>query len=139
MAKTGDQRNQIAQGVAGGAAASASIITGVFAAAAAANAVPVAGQIASAAIALGGLLAKIFVGRKQKKREAARRKREAQKATARARVQPKAVTQLATLGGAQPQQSIQPARTAAVPQVNAPSTSFGGVGPQPTVQQQEIK
>jgi hypothetical protein len=139
MALSGDQRNQVAGAVAGGAASTAAITTGIFTAAAAANAVPVAGQIASGVIALGGLLAKIFVGRRQKKKEAARRAAQAREAAARARIQPKAVAQTATLGGGVPQQTVTPVRTAEIPQVNSPTTSFSGVGQQPTVQQQEIE
>jgi hypothetical protein len=54
----------------------------VFAAAAAANAIPVAGQFVSAGLAIAGLLTKIFVGRKQKKKEEAKKKKDTQESTA---------------------------------------------------------
>ena len=59
---------------AGSGVATGTALAGVFSAAAAANAVPVAGQIASAGLAVAGLLTKIFVGRRQAKKEAAREK-----------------------------------------------------------------
>lgn len=52
--------------------------TGIAAAAGAANAVPIAGQIASAGLALGALFTRVFAGRRRRRREEARRRRVAQ-------------------------------------------------------------
>jgi hypothetical protein len=58
------------------AGTAAGAVTGIFAAAAGLNAVPVAGQIVGAALALAGLLTKIFIGRKQKKKREAQERRD---------------------------------------------------------------
>lgn len=55
----------------------------LFTASAAANAIPVAGQFASAGLAIAGMFTKIFAGRRQRKRRAAEaeRQRRGQEAT----------------------------------------------------------
>jgi hypothetical protein len=62
MASKGDKASA---GLNTGAAA-AGAVAGIATAAAAVNAVPIAGQIASAALALAALFTKIFAGRKQR-------------------------------------------------------------------------
>jgi hypothetical protein len=52
-------------------ASTAAVATSIFAASAAANAVPIAGQFVSAGLAIAGLLTKIFAGRRQAKKEKA--------------------------------------------------------------------
>ena len=47
----------------------------IFAAASAANAIPVAGQFVSAGLAIAGMFVKIFAGKKKKKEEEAKKKK----------------------------------------------------------------
>lgn len=61
------------------AATTAGAVTGIFAAAAGLNAVPVAGQIVGAALALAGILTKIFMGKRQKKKREAAEKRQTER------------------------------------------------------------
>lgn len=111
-------------------AVTGAVASSIFTAAAASNAIPIAGQFAAAGLALAGLLTKIFVGRKQKKKKEA------------AEAEEKRMDQMKTsftaqggggggigLSGGQSQQS-----TAPVARPQAPSFSSWGGGSAPSMQ-----
>ncbi len=123
------QRGAIAAEVVGGAA-------GIFTAAAAANAIPVAGQFISAGLALAGMFIKIFAGRKAKKKAEKRAKESSHRDKIEGTVSDN-VPKAPSAGGV-PQQSILPGATV---QAQAPSTPMfqGGGGTEPsTVTQQAL-
>ena len=105
-------------GQATSAAATAGATAGsIFVAATAANAVPIAGQVASAALAIAGGLLMAFGGKRKAKNAAAdaRRKQEYQQRAAQTAPQaPQGVPQ--TIGGQQPQQNIQAVQQSPMPQ-----------------------
>lgn len=131
-ASSAQRRGAISNTAMGGAAGTATAVTGIMAAAGAANAVPVAGQAAAAALALAGILTKVFVGKRQAKRqqaqEAAMRRQEANKRD----VKPQPTQNLAVQGGAQTDQQIQ--TTAPVQAPQAPTLQYNDGGQQPTIQ-----
>lgn len=108
----------------------------LFTASAAANAIPVAGQFVSAGLAIAGLFAKIFGGRRRKKRAEAERKRrelaEKRKQAFREKQGPQSAG-----GGGGPGQANASGPIQGTAPVTAPLTSsfssFGG-GQAPTVQ-----
>lgn len=107
----------------------------LFSASAAANAIPVAGQFASAALAIAGMFTKIFAGkRKAKKREGqeaeARKQSKAQEA-----VQP---TSEGVSGTGLPQTADSQITTTPAVTPETPAFSSYGGGPAPSVQQQTI-
>ena len=130
--------SKVGAGVATGLGAAGSI----FATAAAANAIPVAGQFVSAGLAIAGMFIKIFAGRRQKKRaeeaarraaEAAKRKAKAQKDHDRARAaKGTGVQGSGEVGAQQAQQSLQTTAPVTAPQQTS-FTSWGG-GSAPSVQ-----
>lgn len=116
--------------------ASTAVTSSMFIAAAAANAVPVAGQVAAGILALGAGLTKAFAGKKRA-REA--QQREATRAAQQANIadvsrQPQGA-QVATLGGGMPHQA--PMGTVPVQTAQAPTLQYTG-GQEPSVQPQRL-
>lgn len=101
----------------------------LFTAASAANAIPVAGQFVSAGLAIAGLFTKIFGGRRQAKKEAARKAREARVDTAKA-----ATVGQADAGGGMGQLGSGTITTAPVQAPQAPAFNSYGGGSAPTIQ-----
>jgi hypothetical protein len=132
-ASSAQRRGNIANTAMGSAGTTAGVVTGIFAAAGAANAVPVAGQVAAAALALAGILTKVFVGRKQA-REQRRKEAETRRVESnRQDVSPQPTQSLNVQGGVQAQQSIQ--QTAPVQEPFTPTLQYNDGGQQPTIQQ----
>lgn len=104
----------------------------LFSASAAANAIPVAGQFASAGLAIVGGLVKAFGGRRRAKREEAKRQREAK--LKQAAVQPPNVSDPLPGGVSQAPQSVQQ-QTAFAPNPEPPTFNQTAGAEQPTVQQ----
>jgi len=131
-ASSAQRRGAISNTAMSGAAGTATAVTGIMAAAGAANAVPIAGQVASAALAVAGILTKVFVGkrqaREQRNREAQMRRTEANRQD----VKPQPTQNLAVQGGAQADQQIQ--TTAPVQAPQAPTLQYNDGGQQPTIQ-----
>lgn len=103
---------------------------GIFAASAAVNAIPIAGQFASAGLAIAGLMVKLFAGKKQRKKEEARRAAEADRTKQETVVGNQAAPQSIQGGGLQ--------ATSALPSTTnfqAQSTPMfkGGGGTEPTI------
>lgn len=110
----------------------AAAVTGIFAAAGAANAVPIAGQVAAGVLALGGVLTKIFMGKKQA-RERRRLEAETRRKDANIRdVRPQPTENLAVQGGVPTDQRLQV--TAPVQPPQAPVLQYNDGGQQPTMQ-----
>lgn len=133
--RSAEQKGAIAgQALSTGASVASTVgaAVGIFSAAAAANAVPIAGQFASAGLAIAGLLTKIFVGRKQKKEAAAKEKRQGQLDKASEATKAAVVPDSASGVGQGPQESA--VSTAPVRQPGAPTFSAYGGGPAPTMQ-----
>lgn len=130
--KPSNKAGNITSSTLGGAATAAGIASSIFAASAGLNAVPIAGQFASAGLALAGLLTKIFVGRRQKKKAKRREKEEARIDTASDAIQGSAQSDSAGGIGLPSNQPV--GKTAPV---NPPTTtsyaSWGG-GTAPTTQ-----
>ena len=126
------RRGQIAGTAMESAASAAGTAMSIFTAAAAANAIPVGGQIAAAGLAIAGLLTKIFVGRKMRKKEREKKAQESrdQKAQAAAKTQVQA-TRSAGIGLAG---DAPVGTTAPVKPPETPSFSTYGGGNAPTVQ-----
>jgi hypothetical protein len=103
----------------------------VFAAAASANAIPVAGQFISAGLAIAGLLTKIFVGRKHKKKAAAKKKINDRQDKAAAATSAQS-TQGGGMGLSQ-RGGSQMATAPVAPQIQPRFSSFGG-GSAPSIQ-----
>lgn len=108
----------------------------LFTAASAANAIPVAGQFASAGLAIAGLFTKLFGGRRRAKRQ--ERKRQQEKRTNLA--QEAAQTQVqATRSANVGQQTQGPVgATAPVQTSEAPAFSTYGGGSAPPIQQRVL-
>lgn len=103
---------------------------GLFTASAAANAIPVFGQFASAGLAIAGLFTKIFGGRKAKKKAAERKAQEKKLEQAKGAVNPQANSSSGPgLAPSEPQ-----AGTAVVNRAETPSFSSWGGGDSPSVQ-----
>lgn len=115
------------------AGTTATLATSIFTAAAAANAVPVWGQVASAGLAIAGLLSKIFIGRRDKKRAAAKKKEDTRqgkiKSAHKAGVGPAGSTGMGLAEGQGPIGA-----TAPVQPPQTPSFSSYGGGAAPTIQ-----
>lgn len=102
---------------------------GIFAASAAVNAIPIAGQFASAGLAIAGLFVKLFGGRRQRKREEAALRAQEKRHTVEQRGG-NAPSAPAVQGGQQAQTSIVPTTNFQGP----PTPSFqGGGGQEPTI------
>jgi hypothetical protein len=115
----------------GGGKGAAIATQSLFTAASAANAIPVAGQFVSAGLAIAGLFVKIFAGRKKKRREEARKKREARLDTAKDAVQASSDSS----GGVGTSSGQGPVgATAPVSGPQAPSFSSWGGGSAPAIQ-----
>lgn len=119
--------SKVGAGVAAGLGTAGSI----FATAAAANAIPVAGQFVSAGLAIAGMFIKIFAGRKQKKQAEAKAKDEARRDQTKAAFTPQANGP----GGVGVSSGQGPAQgTAPVAAPNTTSFSGWGGGTNPSVQ-----
>lgn len=122
------------------AATSIGMAGSIFAAAASANAIPVAGQFVSAGLAIAGMFIKIFAGRKKKKDAEKKRKQEAadQKLVNSMGEKGQDSANSGTVGGAgaQGQQPISATARAAAPVTSSFQTWGGGNAPsvQPTQQ-----
>jgi hypothetical protein len=108
----------------------------LFSASAAVNAIPVAGQFASAGLAIAGLFTKLFGGRRKRKKEQAQREKqqreELAKRAAQTQVQATASSGVG-LGSEAPVGS-----TAPVSSPFSPSFSSYGGGAAPSVQQEVL-
>lgn len=105
----------------------------LFAASAAANAIPVAGQFVSAGLAIAGLFTKLFAGKRKRKREEREAARKKQLATASNAI--KAGAQADISGGIGQGSGRGPAGTTAPLQGPAvPAFSSYGGGPAPSIQ-----
>ena len=128
----------------GGSAEQATARSGIaaqslFTASAAVNAIPVAGQFASAGLAIAGMFVKIFGGRRKRKKEAAARASEAKFQKQRSQVLGTGGGQQAsvTAPGVPPQGSILPGTTAAPAGTTTPSFRGGG-GTEPSMATQQV-
>lgn len=106
----------------------------IFTAAAAANAIPVAGQFVSAGLAIAGMLTKIFVGKAQEKKakklEARKKVTDKAKASHATQAQGGASGGVGKASGQGPQQSVTP-----VSRPSGPAFSSYGGGSAPPIQQ----
>ena len=115
----------------GGGKGAAIATQSLFTAASAANAIPVAGQFVSAGLAIAGLFVKIFAGKKKKRQEEARKKREVRTDAAKDAVQKSSDT----AGGIGTSSGTGPVgATAPVSGPQAPSFSSWGGGSSPSIQ-----
>ena len=119
--------------------ASTGVATGLFIAAAAANAVPVGGQIAAAGLAIAAGLMKAFVGKKQKREAERRAQATAQRKQNVADVGQSIGGGQAMLGGGVPQQQMQQQGPTNVQQPQAPVyDNYNSPGAAPTVTPQRL-
>ena len=117
--------------VGSGVATGLGVAGSIFSTAAAANAIPVAGQFVSAGLAIAGMFIKIFAGRKQKKEAEAKAKEKSRSDKIASNFTPQAVGS----GGIGVSSGQGPAQGAApVSQPNTTSFSGWGGGTNPSVQ-----
>lgn len=107
----------------------------LFSASAAVNAIPVAGQFASAALAIAGMLTKIFAGKRKAKKRKGQEAESRKQAKAQEAVQP---TFEGVSGTGLPQTADSQITTAPAVTPETPAFSSYGGGPAPSVQQQTI-
>lgn len=110
----------------------------MFTAAAAANAIPVAGQVASAFLAIGAGLVKAFGGKRRRREAAAQKRRQEFASSRRQETAPQApMGQPATIGGQQAPQQMVGAAPVAAPQ-SPTFQNYDNPGQEPTVQPQRL-
>jgi len=118
--------------------ASTGVATGLFIAAAAANAVPIGGQIAAAGLAVAAGLMKAFVGKKQEREAERNAQATAQRKQNTADVGQSIGGGQAMIGGGVPQQQMQQG-FGNVQQPQAPTyDNYNSSGPAPSVTPQRL-